>query len=105
MAVNGSRIITLDRLEQFNNKLPKHIEKTQAEYDALPDSKYTDGNIYFITDAKVEIEGTNVKFDNTDTDIKSTTVEDAIKEVNTKFDYATDDNIDDMFDGWDFPTV
>lgn len=29
----------------------KYIELTQAEYNALPDTKYTDGIVYFIKDA------------------------------------------------------
>lgn len=61
------------------------IMLTQAEYDALPDSKYTDDVTYYIMDQYLDTGiAQNVTFDKTGTGLVSANVQDAIEEVNKK---------------------
>jgi hypothetical protein len=56
---------------------------TQAEYDALPDSKLSNGVEYRITDANVgESIASNLAYDNTYSGIQAVNVQTAIDEVN-----------------------
>ena len=55
----------------------------QAEYDALPDSKYTDNIEYRITDAGINgVSASNVKYDNSATGLDATTTQQAIDKLN-----------------------
>ena len=59
------------------------VELTRAEYDALPESKYTDGVMYCITDANnipLNATASDIKFDNTDTGLQTTNVQEALVE-------------------------
>ena len=56
---------------------------TQAEYDALPDTKYTDGIEYFITDAE-PLDASTIAYDNTASKMTATNVQAGISELNTK---------------------
>lgn len=47
--MNGNSIVQ-DKIVSFNN----YVELTQAEYDALPDSKYSDGILYCIKDSGID---------------------------------------------------
>lgn len=63
------------------------IELTQAEYDALPDSKYTDNVSYFITDAgsSDDIKNANtITFNPGVTGISSSNVQDALDYIISK---------------------
>lgn len=62
-AENGKGLSTNDytnadkaAVETIDDKYPKawDVELTQAEYDALPNTKYTDGKNYYITDGNVK---------------------------------------------------
>lgn len=41
----------MDKLDQGGGGNANIVELTQAQYDALPDTKLTDGKVYFIKDA------------------------------------------------------
>ena len=45
--MNGQSIVGQDKIARFSN----YVELTRAEYDALPDTKYTDGILYCIKDS------------------------------------------------------
>ena len=55
---------------------------TQAEYDALPDTKYTDGIEYFITDAE-PLDASTIAYDNTASKMTATNVQAGIDELNS----------------------
>ena len=55
---------------------------TQAEYDALPDTKYTDGIEYFITDAE-PLDASTIAYDNTTSKMTATNVQAGIDELNS----------------------
>ena len=54
---------------------------TQAEYDALPDTKYTDNIEYFITDAE-PLDASTIAYDNTASKMTATNVQAGIDELN-----------------------
>lgn len=57
------------------------VEMTQAEYDLLPESEKMNGAIYFITDGDVSYpSASQMRYDNTESQIPSTTVQGAIDE-------------------------
>ena len=57
------------------------VEMTQAEYDLLPTSEKMNGAIYFITDGDVSYpSASQMRYDNTESQIPSTTVQGAIDE-------------------------
>lgn len=66
---------------------------TQAEYDALPSSKLTDGKIYKIKTTGVvpggSADASDVEYDNTTSGLTATNVQDAINEVNSKVSSGT----------------
>ena len=56
---------------------------TQSEYDALPDSKLTNGVEYRITDANTNsTKARNIAYDNSESGIEATSVQGAIDKVN-----------------------
>lgn len=58
---------------------------TQAEYDALPESKLTDGVEYRITDANTSTTAArNIAYDNSESGIEATSVQGAIDAVNNR---------------------
>lgn len=65
------------------------VSLTQAQYDALPSSKLTDGVNYFITDAPGDvgniIHATEVTYDNSNSRLSSGNVQGAIDEICTNF--------------------
>ena len=58
---------------------------TQAEYDALPDTKYTDGIEYFITDAE-PLDASTIAYDNTASKMTATNVQAGIDELNSNLE-------------------
>ena len=55
---------------------------TKTQYDALPASKLTDNKMYFITDWRdTSIDASDVSYDNTDSGLLSTNLQDAIDEL------------------------
>lgn len=72
--VNGTSVVDANAIAQIKS----YKEVTQAEYDALPDSKYTDGVMYCIKDSEFSAE--NVPYDNTDSGLEADNVQDAIDE-------------------------
>ena len=54
---------------------------TQAEYDALPDSKYSNNVEYRITDEGIEGTASNLSYDNTESGLQALNVQTAIDEV------------------------
>lgn len=67
---------------QFGGGQPS-VELTQAEYDALPASKLTNGVEYYITDGNNPNVATasQVMYDNTDSGLSATDVQNAIDEI------------------------
>ena len=59
------------------------VELTQAEYDALPDSKYNDNVNYFITDLDDENDyvARSIRYDNSSSRLKAKNTQDAIDEL------------------------
>lgn len=57
--VNGTSVLDSDKIAQITS----YKEVTQAEYDALPSSKLTDGIAYFIKDATTDMVVLDVKID------------------------------------------
>ena len=55
---------------------------TLEEYNALPDSKYTDGIDYYIKDANIMGMATDLGYDNSSSKLEATNVQDAIDEIN-----------------------
>ena len=57
------------------------VEMTMAEYELLPESEKMNGAIYFITDGDVSYpSASQMRYDNTESQIPSTTVQGAIDE-------------------------
>ena len=57
------------------------VEVTEAEYELLPESEKMNGTIYFITDGDVSYpSASQMRYDNTESQIPSTTVQGAIDE-------------------------
>ena len=63
---------------------------TQAEYDALPDTKYTDGIEYFITDAE-PLDASTIAYDNTASKMTATNVQAGIDELNSNINNSIGD--------------
>lgn len=58
------------------------VEMTMAEYELLPESEKMNGAIYFITDGDVSYpSASQMRYDNTESQIPSTTVQGAIDEL------------------------
>jgi hypothetical protein len=62
------------------------VELTQAEYDALPDSKLTDGVNYFITDTSTVMSATDVSYKNVGSGVSASNVQGAIDELDSTID-------------------
>ena len=63
------------------------VEVTQAEYDSLPESEKLNGSIYFITDGSVSYPtASQMRYDNTESGIPSTSVQGAIDELKIDVD-------------------
>lgn len=65
------------------------IELTQAEYDALSEEEKNNGSLYFITDGESapsanRFSASGISYDNTDSGLSATNVQDAVDEVNAK---------------------
>ena len=60
------------------------IPISQAEYDALPDTKYSDNKVYFIYDAGSNGKASAVDYDNTTSGLKATDTQAAIDEIINK---------------------
>lgn len=75
---------------------------TQAEYDALPDSKLSNGVEYRITDANVgESIASNLAYDNTYSGIQAVNVQTAIDEVNDSLNKTISaDNYIEIENNW-----
>lgn len=59
------------------------LEMTKAQYDALPAAKQNDGTIYLITDGTGGWEAEDSVYDNTESGLTATNVQDALDEVVT----------------------
>ena len=68
---------------------------TQAEYDALPDSKLTDGIEYRITDANTSTTvARNIAYDNSESGLEATSVQGAIDTMNERLAvYSTEEKV------------
>lgn len=64
------------------NTTSNMVALTQAEYNALSTAQKNNGNFYFITDADPSyFSAENIDYDNTDSGLTATNVQDAIDEV------------------------
>ena len=57
------------------------LEMTKAQYDALPEAKKMDGTVYMITDDTGGWEAENASYDNTESGLTATNVQDALDEI------------------------
>lgn len=57
------------------------LEMTKAEYDALPEAKKMDGTVYMITDDTGGWEAERSVYDNTESGLTATNVQDALDEI------------------------
>ena len=90
------------KIAEIDDKYPKawDIELTQAEYDALPPSKYTDGKNYYVPDGTAEepiIYGIHIDPDESDPEDAVTYLADAIGMTSasmgsTSFNYGSWEN-------------
>lgn len=74
----------------------KEVELTQAQYDALPSSKLTDGVSYYITDGESapsvnKFSASGISYDNTNSGLSATNVQSAIDEVESAIDEVESD--------------
>ena len=73
---NGESVVDpTDKIARIHG----HKEVTQAQYDALPSSKLTDGIMYCIKDADFSAE--DVPYDNSDSGLESEDVQSAVDEI------------------------
>lgn len=71
-----------EQIDKLEENASSGVDLTQAEYDALPDSKETDGVDYYITDEDfVATDAKAVGYDNTASGLAAKTVQVAIDEV------------------------
>lgn len=80
-----------DLIEEMVESMDEHfipVAVTWAEYQALPDDKYTNGKIYFITDRGAEVDASTVPYDHTTSGLTATNVQDAIDEIDDAVDDA-----------------
>lgn len=59
------------------------LEMTKAEYDALPEAKKMDGTVYMITDDTGGWEAENASYDNAESGLTATNVQDALDEISS----------------------
>ncbi len=74
-------------LEEEILSVGKGIELTQAEYDALSEEEKNNGTTYYIKDGdtNLPVNATNINYNNTDSGLSSTNLQDAVDEINNKF--------------------
>lgn len=74
-------------LEEEILSVGKGIELTQAEYDALSEEEKNNGTTYYIKDGdtNLPVNATNINYNNTDSSLSSTNLQDAVDEINNKF--------------------
>lgn len=66
------------------NATSNMVALTQAEYNSLSTAQKNNGNFYFITDADPSyFSAENIDYDNTDSGLTATNVQDAIDDVNS----------------------
>lgn len=95
--INGVELNGDITSEDLNIKSTDSVELTQAQYDALPDTKYTDGINYYITDAGADsITASNVGFNDSVTQLGATTTQKAIEKVNEKVGIVSE-SLGDLF--------
>ena len=79
---NGT--VLQDVIEELQTGRAGHADLTQAEYNALPESKKNDGTVYFVADGA---NGTNnaaaVRYNNNASGLSATNVQAVIDEINT----------------------
>lgn len=68
------------------------LEMTKAEYDALPSSKQNDGTVYLITDDDGGWEAERSTYDNTESGLTATNVQDALDEVVSQIESVANDS-------------
>ena len=76
---------------QYNNGLTleeSEVYLTQAEYNALGDSKYTNNIKYYITDAGItgDAPATKISYNNASSGLAATNVQTAVDELNSKLE-------------------
>ena len=69
---------------------------TLAEYNALPDTKLTDGVVYYITDVAGIINADSVGYDNTTSGLVATNVQGALDEIDGNVDAINDTTIPEL---------
>ena len=82
--VDGIIADAQELIEEMVESMDEHfipVAVTWAEYQALPDDKYTNGKIYFITDRGAEVDASTVPYNHTTSGLTATNVQDAIDEV------------------------
>lgn len=82
--VDGIIADAQELIEEMVESMDEHfipVAVTWAEYQALPDDKYTNGKIYFITDRGAEVDASTVPYDHTTSGLTATNVQDAIDEI------------------------
>lgn len=80
---NGN-VVKTNAGAEFKNANSPVMELTKAQYDALPESVKNDGTIYLITDGTGGWEAEDSVYDNTESGLTATNVQDAIDELNSK---------------------
>ena len=74
-----------DALDELSDG-SKVVELTKAQYDALPSSQQNDGTLYLITDGNGGWEAERSTYDNCDSGLSATNVQDALDEVVSDID-------------------
>lgn len=80
------------------NTTSNMVALTQAEYNSLSTAQKNNGNFYFITDADPSyFSAGNIDYDNTDSGLTATNVQDAIDELETAVSGKANKNIIETF--------
>lgn len=79
---NGN-VVKTNAGAEFKNANSPVMELTKAQYDALPESVKNDGTIYLITDGDGGWEAEDSVYDNTESGLTATNVQDAVDELNS----------------------
>ena len=91
LALSNGQFIVYDSVSgEWKNKEVIHEPITQAQYDAMVQAGTVDPNVYYpITDASIE--ASEIDYDNTNSGLTATDVQDAIDEVNDNIADVADD--------------